>query len=65
MLKRFGRDNDPGLTLFDTGEEIVGGLYFPVCRFSASTMDRFVGGLLEILKRMGTGYDPRIKDISA
>lgn len=52
MLKRLGRDNDPGMTLFDTGQAITGGLYFPVCRFFYGTMDRFAKAFLTLLEEM-------------
>lgn len=41
MLKRLGLDQEPGVLLFDTGTEIVGGVHFPLDRHSVETMKRF------------------------
>lgn len=64
MLKRLGRDNDPGMTLFDTGQAITGGLYFPVCRFSYGTMDRFAKAFLTLLEEIPKRCNLRIESIA-
>jgi hypothetical protein len=41
MRRTLQRDNEPLTVLYDMGEEIVGGIYFPLNRFSRGQMAKF------------------------
>jgi non-ribosomal peptide synthetase component F len=41
MLKKYDLDYEPGIVLHDIDEEVVGGAYFALNRFSNQTMERF------------------------
>jgi len=40
-LRSLDRDNEPALVLFDTDDVVVGGVHFPLNRFSLKLMERF------------------------
>lgn len=41
ILSSLERDAEPGITLFDTDDGILGDIYFPAGRFCVSTMEKF------------------------
>ena len=50
--KHFDWDNDPELVLFDTEDGIVGGIYFPLNRFSRHSIERIEKNLKIFIKEM-------------
>jgi len=42
MLKTLERDNEPVMLLYDGDQEVIGGVQFPLNRFSVEMMERFV-----------------------
>jgi hypothetical protein len=63
ILKLLEWDREPFLVLFDTGNEIVGGVDFPVNRFSIETMERFTSNLLLFIRAMVRQSNERVKDV--
>jgi non-ribosomal peptide synthetase component F len=63
MLKNLERDNEPVILLFDTDDEIVGDVCFPLNRFSIDTMERFGRNLLVFIRALLRQPDDRVKDI--
>jgi hypothetical protein len=64
MLKRIDLDYEPSLLLYDTAEEIVGGLSYPTSRFSAASMERVVIAYIEVLRRLLEQPELRIRDLN-
>jgi hypothetical protein len=57
-------DADPVILLAETGGEILGDLYYPACRFSGATMERFVRryvALVETIVTRSHGAQQRLK----
>jgi hypothetical protein len=52
MLKGLERDNEPVILLYDTDGGILGGVYFPLERFSPETMAVFRNALLDFIREM-------------
>lgn len=56
-------DSEPSILLHDTGDEVVGGVHFPLQRFSVETMDRFARNFLLFIKELIRRPRLRVKDI--
>lgn len=63
MLKSLERDNEPMILLYDGDDEIVGGMHFPLNRFSIDTMERFGRNFLLFVKALVRQPDENLKDI--
>lgn len=63
MLKRLEFDREPGLLLFDTDDDVVGGVYFPLRRFSVATMERFSRNFLMFVELLLRQPEIRIRDV--
>jgi hypothetical protein len=64
MMATLEVDLEPGVQFCDTGEEIVGSIYFGLNRFSPVTMERFVRNFSRFIEILLTQGDRRVKDIS-
>jgi hypothetical protein len=63
VLRNLERDAEPVVLLFDTDEEIVGGVHFPLKRFSADLMERFGRNFTFFVETLLTRPDERMKHI--
>ena len=63
MLETLERDNEPMVLVFDTDEEILGGVYFPANRFSLEIMERFAQGFQNFVGSLLGEAQLRVKDI--
>lgn len=63
-LKNLERDTEPFIVFFDSDDGIVGGVWFPLNRFSVSTMERFGRNFLVFIRGMLRQPEGRVKDIS-
>lgn len=63
MLKKLELDHEPGILLYDTDEEVVGYVYFPLNRFSTDTMERFACAFLKFIEALLRRPESRVKDI--
>jgi hypothetical protein len=52
LLKRLERDNEPVISLRELGDEIGGGVLFPLNRFNAEAMERFVRNYVMFIEQM-------------
>lgn len=64
MLRRLELDQEPGILLYDTDDEVVGGVSFPLNRFSRDTMERFASNFLLFLETVTRQGARRVRDIS-
>ena len=63
VLQDLELDREPAALLFDTDDEVVGGVHFPRSRFSSETMARFGRNWLAFVKALLGSPDQRVKDI--
>lgn len=63
-LRDLDWDNEPTILLSDLGDEVVGGVYFPMNRFSDATMARFARNFLVFIEEQLRHPEGRISDIS-
>jgi hypothetical protein len=63
MLRSLERDHEPSVGFIDTDDGIVGGVSFPLNRFSADTMERFGANFIEFIKALLRHSAPRVRDI--
>lgn len=63
MLRTLERDNEPVVLFYDTEEEIVGGVQFPLNRFSTQLMERFSHDFLSFITALLRTPEARMKDI--
>jgi hypothetical protein len=62
-LKKLETDNEPMMLLYDSENEIVGDLLFPLNRFSVSTMERFVQNFEVLIEALIRHPEGRVRDI--
>lgn len=62
-LKYSHVDGEPVMLLFETTDSIVGGLHFPLDRFSISTMERFCRNFTALLKELLRNPEGRVQNI--
>lgn len=63
QLRTYDRDKEPVILLYDTDDEIVGGIHFPLARLAEHTMERFGRNLLVFLESLLRKPTGRINDI--
>lgn len=63
-LKELERDTEPFVVFFENDKGINGGVWFPMNRFSRSTMNRFGGNLLVFIRALLARPEMRIVDIA-
>ncbi len=63
MLAGLRTDNEPSIVLHETESEIVGGMYFPLWRFSVDGMRRFTSNVLEFIQTIQCRPQTRVKDV--
>ncbi len=63
VWERYEADIEPLMLLYDSGAEIVGGVHYPLNRFSKNTMERFGLNFLVFLKTLLKQPQTRVKDI--
>lgn len=63
MLKTLELDVEPMILLFDTDDEVVGGIYFSLNRFSLSRMERFGRNFLMFIEALLRQPERRVRDI--
>jgi len=63
IVSIFDIDIEPFILLADAQDEIVGDLYFPMHRFSITTMENFVRSFLGFLRVLVRHPEQRVKDI--
>lgn len=63
MLKTYDLDYEPGIVLHDIDEEVVGGAYFPLHRFSSETMERFARTFMIIVNELLREPHACVKDV--
>jgi hypothetical protein len=56
-------DREPGVLLFDSGDEVSGGVSFPLSRFSMRAMERFSRNFLMLMWAFLRQPDARLRDI--
>ncbi|WP_161965685.1 condensation domain-containing protein [Steroidobacter cummioxidans] len=62
MRRRIEKDCEPSVVLFDSGDGVRGGVYFPLSRFAIETMNRFGQGYLESLRTLLRQPESLVKD---
>lgn len=62
-LKIIEGDSEPLFLLYDTDEEIIGDVYFPLDKFAAGSMERLVRNFFVLIKALVSQPMQRIKDI--
>lgn len=65
MLRTLERDTEPVVLLFDSPEEVIGDVCFPLGRFSVPTMQEFADSLLQLLRAALTEADAPVARFSA
>jgi len=63
-VKTFDWDNDPEFVLFETHDDVVGTLYFPLNRFSIDSMERLTRNLLTFIRELLRQPEQRVKDVA-
>jgi hypothetical protein len=63
VLKILDTDREPFILLFDTDEEVVGGVHFPLSRFGVETMERFVRNFHLFVSMLTEEPAKRLKDM--
>jgi hypothetical protein len=58
MLDSMDRDNEPVIVLTERNEEIVGGISYPLNRFSRRYMDRFVHSFVQLVHKLPQSEHP-------
>lgn len=62
MLKKLDMDNEPTIVLHDTDNEVIGGVHFPLNRFSVNTMERFARNFLVFVGALLRQPNGRVKE---
>jgi hypothetical protein len=62
-LRYLDLDWDPSILLYDTDEEIVGGVEFPLSRFSTASMEHFARNFLTWLRAIPRKPELRVHDL--
>jgi hypothetical protein len=62
-LRYLDLDWDPSILLYDTDEEIIGGVEFPLSRFSAASMEHFAASFLALLRVIPKNPDLLVHDL--
>jgi hypothetical protein len=63
IFSQLNVDHEPELLLYDTVDGVVGGVHFPLNRFSIGMMQTFVQNFLIILERVLQQPQKRVRDI--
>lgn len=63
MLKKVELDREPGILLYDSDDDVVGGVYFPLNRFSVENMERFGRNFLVFIRALLRQPEDRVSDI--
>lgn len=64
MAKKLELDHEPVMLLYDTDDEVVGGMHFPLNRFSVDTMERFGRNFTTFIYALLRQPEERVKDMS-
>lgn len=64
MLRKLELDQEPGILLYDMDDGVVGGVSFPLNRFSPRSMERFGRNFLLFLEALTRHGGKRVRDIS-
>lgn len=62
-IATFDLDREPGILFNDSGDEVLGGLYFPLNRFSTNTMERFARNVLVFLESLVKNPNGLVHDV--
>lgn len=63
MIKSLEHDAEPAIVLYDTDDDIIGGIHYPLGRFSSGSMQRFTHNFVAFINSMVNGQDRRVKDL--
>ncbi|MDB6090699.1 MAG: putative non-ribosomal peptide synthetase [Gammaproteobacteria bacterium] len=63
ILKTLERDTEPFILLYETDDDIVGGVSFPLNRFSSNIMERFARNCLVFIRALLGQPEQRVKDV--
>jgi amino acid adenylation domain-containing protein len=58
-----GLDDEPFVLLFDTDQDVLGNVHFPLNRFSTDTMERFARNLGHFIEALLTRPDERLRSL--
>lgn len=64
MLKSLERETEPFVLFYDSERGIDGGVYFPLRRFSVSTMERFARNLERFITQLLHNPDQVVRNLS-
>jgi hypothetical protein len=63
ILRSLDLDHEPTILLFDVEDEVVGGVYFPLNRFSEALMEKFAQNVILFLRALMTQSEERVSAI--
>jgi hypothetical protein len=63
IINNLHRDNEPMFQLCDCDDEIAGGVYFPLDRFSADAMERLAGDFILVIETLLKKPGGRVRDL--
>ena len=63
MSKKLAVDHEPSILLFDSGDEVLGDVHFPLNRFSIDSMEKFGRNFSMFIVELLTQPQRRVKDI--
>jgi len=64
IVKYIERDGEPRVALFETDEEIIGDVHFPLNRFSLEAMDRFGRNFVLFVRTLLTNPGQQVRNMS-
>lgn len=64
VFSKLELDREPGILLFDADDEIVGGVNFPMNRFSVETIERFAQNFLVFIRSLLEQPEGRVKTVA-